>query len=337
MEPDALHLFPNGVSSRHRYTARCGGRLPCHKGDPAGSRATPSYSLLTNCVWWTIGPSISFPSDWYSTESGRMWPGARKVRVVVCSFSITDCFPTTWRYRHENQSLSSSRFVSDKESFQRRLISRHHDTQRLQTQAKTVKTSRQNFDGWPTFDIRSASFFFFFAIDHARPALGRHEPRDWPGAVLRSPYASTTLARCSYPKSEIAVVLVYPFAYRSRRRWRTINRRRGGIESGCLRGIRDDNSFGDLRFSGRGELSCPFGLSTSQIFSDESAALVRGGFEQAELDVLLLLPECDKIADLQTTLIAATNKKDWRVGALWKPDPPLEWFGGNGLQLFDKG
>ena len=31
---------------------------------------------------------------------------------------------------------------------------------------------------------------------------------------------------------------------------------------------------------------------------------------RAELDVLLLLPECDKIADLQTTLIAATNKKD---------------------------
>ena len=28
MEPDALHLFPNGVSSRHSYTARCGGRLP---------------------------------------------------------------------------------------------------------------------------------------------------------------------------------------------------------------------------------------------------------------------------------------------------------------------
>ena len=109
---------------------------------------------------------------------------------------------------------------------------------------------------------------------------------------------------------DVVNVLVYPFAYRSRRRWRTINRRRGGIESGCLRGIRDDNSFGDLRFSGRGELSCPFGLSTSQIFSDESAALVRGGFEQAELDVLLLLPECDKIADLQTTLIAATNKKD---------------------------
>ena len=92
--------------------------------------------------------------------------------------------------------------------------------------------------------------------------------------------------------------------------WRMINRRRDGVESGCLRGIRDDNSFGDLRFSGRGELSCPFGLSTSQNFSDESAALVRGGFEQAELDVLLLLPECDKIADLQTTLIAATNKKD---------------------------
>ena len=105
-------------------------------------------------------------------------------------------------------------------------------------------------------------------------------------------------------------VLVYPFAYRSRRRWRTIKRRRGGIESGCLRGIQDDNSFGDLRFSGRGELSCPFGLPTSQIFSDDSAALVRGGFEQAELDVLLLLPECDEIADLQTTLIAATNKKD---------------------------
>ena len=105
-------------------------------------------------------------------------------------------------------------------------------------------------------------------------------------------------------------VLVYPFAYRSRRRRRTINRRRGGIESGCWRGIRDDNSFGDLGFSGRGELSCLFGLSTSQIFSDDSAALIRGGFEQAELDVLLLLPECDKIADLQTTLIAATNKKD---------------------------
>ena len=105
-------------------------------------------------------------------------------------------------------------------------------------------------------------------------------------------------------------VLVYPFAYRSRRRWRLINRRRGRIEDGCLRGIRDDNSFGDLRFSVRSELSCPFGLSTSQIFSNESPALVRGGFEQAELDVLLLLPECDKIADLQTTLITATNKKD---------------------------
>ena len=113
-------------------------------------------------------------------------------------------------------------------------------------------------------------------------------------------------------------VLVYPFAYRSRRRWRTINRRRGGIESGCLRGIRDENSFGDLRFSGRGELSCPFGLSTSQIFSDQSAALVRGGFKQAELDVLLLLPESDEIADLQTTLIAATNKKDcWRTLEAW--------------------
>ena len=89
-----------------------------------------------------------------------------------------------------------------------------------------------------------------------------------------------------------------------------INRRRGGIESGCWRGIRDDNSFGDLRFSGWGKLSCPFGLSMSQLFSDESAALVRGGFEQAELDVLLLLAECDEIADIQTTLIAATNKKD---------------------------
>ena len=74
-------------------------------------------------------------------------------------------------------------------------------------------------------------------------------------------------------------VLVYPFAYRSRRRWRTIKRRRGGIKSGCLPGIRDDNSFGDMRFSGRGELSCPFGLSTSQIFSDKSAVLVQGGFE----------------------------------------------------------
>ena len=30
-------------------------------------------------------------------------------------------------------------------------------------------------------------------------------------------------------------VLVYPFAYRSRRRWRTINRRHGRIESSCLR------------------------------------------------------------------------------------------------------
>ena len=53
-------------------------------------------------------------------------------------------------------------------------------------------------------------------------------------------------------------VPVYPFAYRSRRRWRTMNRRRGGIESCCLGGIRDDNSFGDLRFSGRGKRSCPF-------------------------------------------------------------------------------
>ena len=88
-----------------------------------------------------------------------------------------------------------------------------------------------------------------------------------------------------------------------------MNRWRGGIESSCLRGIQDDNSFGDLRFSGQGELSCPFELWTSQIFSDESAALVRGGFEQTELDVLLLLPECDEIADLPTTLIAATNKK----------------------------
>ena len=79
-------------------------------------------------------------------------------------------------------------------------------------------------------------------------------------------------------------VLVYPFAYRSRRRWRAINRRRGGIESGCLRGIRDDNSFGDLRFSGRGELSCPFGLSTSQIFSDESAALVRNIKKMFQID-----------------------------------------------------
>ena len=52
-------------------------------------------------------------------------------------------------------------------------------------------------------------------------------------------------------------VVAYPFAYRLRRRWITINRRSGGIESSCLRGIRDDNSFGDLRFSGPGELSCP--------------------------------------------------------------------------------
>ena len=89
-----------------------------------------------------------------------------------------------------------------------------------------------------------------------------------------------------------------------------INRRHGGIESGCLRGVRDDNSFGNLRFPGRDKLLCPFGLSKSQIFSDDSAALVQGGFEQAELDMLLLLPECDEIADLQTTLIAATNKKD---------------------------
>ena len=34
------------------------------------------------------------------------------------------------------------------------------------------------------------------------------------------------------------------------------------------------------------------------IFSDESAALVRRGFQHAELDVFLLHPECDKIADL---------------------------------------
>ena len=60
----------------------------------------------------------------------------------------------------------------------------------------------------------------------------------------------------------------------------------------------------------------------SQIFSNESAALILGRVEQAELDVLLLLPECDEIVDLQTTLIAATNKKDSRIGVLWKPDPP---------------
>ena len=68
--------------------------------------------------------------------------------------------------------------------------------------------------------------------------------------------------------------------------------------------------FGDLRFSGRGELSCPFDCRRAKSSAMSRAALVRGGFEQAELDVLLLLPECDKIADLQTTLIAATNKKD---------------------------
>ena len=105
-------------------------------------------------------------------------------------------------------------------------------------------------------------------------------------------------------------VLVYPFAYRSRKRWRMINRRRGGMKSGVLREIQDDNSFGDLRFSGWGELPCLFGLSTNQIFSDDSAVLIRGGFEQAELDMLLLLPECNEIADLQTTLITATKKKD---------------------------
>ena len=37
----------------------------------------------------------------------------------------------------------------------------------------------------------------------------------------------------------------------------------------------------------------------SQIFSDESVALVRGGFKQAELNALLLLPECDEIANLK--------------------------------------
>ena len=45
----------------------------------------------------------------------------------------------------------------------------------------------------------------------------------------------------------------------------------------------------------RGEFSCPFGLSTSQLFRDEPAGLVPGGSEQAEPDVLLLLPECDEI------------------------------------------
>ena len=96
-------------------------------------------------------------------------------------------------------------------------------------------------------------------------------------------------------------VLVYPFACCSRRRWTTINRGCCGIESGCLRGIQDDNSFGDLRFSGFGRLSCLFGLSISmsQIFSDESAALVRGGFKQAELNVPLLLQECDEIANFK--------------------------------------
>ena len=92
----------------------------------------------------------------------------------------------------------------------------------------------------------------------------------------------------------------------------------------CLRGIRENNSFGNLRFSGQGKLSCLFGLSNKPKFSAEWAVLIRGRVEQAELDVLLLLPECDEIADLQTTLIAATNKKDSRIGAFWKLDPPRE-------------
>ena len=181
MEPDALHLFPNGVSSHHCNTTRGGGRIP--QGWSSRVKGDDLVQLAVVNHW----PFHFLPKrlvlDGKRKDVARSMEGAG----CFCSFSI-NCFLTTWRYRHQNQSLSSSLFVSDKESFQRRPA---YDIETSwQTAAKNTSKNCQDVkEKTLTGDLHSISGVLLFfspsitrvlrkgvtscAIDRA-PSSGRH-------------------------------------------------------------------------------------------------------------------------------------------------------------------
>ena len=116
----------------------------------------------------------------------------------------------------------------------------------------------------------------------------------------------------------------FPVSVESRGKRRSVSRSGSQIESGHLCGIGVHNRFGAVCFPRRGKFPCPVQLSASDQVGDESAALVRRGFEEAEPNVLLLLPKCSNVTNLQTALIKSSREENG--GVRTSPTHRLKYF-----------